>query len=216
MTRTSSRSRPAVPTRAVATDKPASDRPSLTKIIEKPPALLSRGERTAAVPYYDGAVDRPVLINDAAREAIASSAAKDFIALPTREDPALVRLRDVLEKGWRVMEPTGSGHAGLWPELFDAGADLIKSQFPQFGDDDAVEVLPGTGWLDPSLESDAIDWVMRRPEGHVVSSKIHFATRLHRDPDSWTNPKTPQRPKDGWTDLAMPDRDRYQLSLIHI
>ena len=139
LTRTSGRSRPAVPTRAVATDKPASDRPSLTKIIEKPPALLSRGERTAAVPYYDGAVDRPVLINDAAREAIASSAAKDFIALPTREDPALVRLRDVLEKGWRVMEPTGSGHAGLWPELFDAGADLIKSQFPQFGDDDAVE-----------------------------------------------------------------------------
>ena len=214
--RTSRRSRPAVPTSAVATDKPASDRPSLTKIIEKPPALLSRGERTAAVPYYDGAVDRPVLINDAAREAIASSAAKDFIALPTREDPALVRLRDVLEKGWRVMEPTGSGHAGLWPELFDAGADLIKSQFPQFGDDDAVEVLPGTGWLDPSLESDAIDWVMRRPEGHVVSSKIHFATRLHRDPDSWTNPKTPQRPKDGWTDLAMPDRDRYQYRFVNI
>ena len=214
--RTSRRSRPAVPTSAVATDKPASDRPSLTKIIEKPPALLSRGERTAAVPYYDGAVDRPVLINDAAREAIASSAAKDFIALPTREDPALVRLRDVLEKGWRVMEPTGSGHAGLWPELFEAGADLIKSQFPQFGDDDAMEVLTGTGWLDPSLESDAIDWVMRRPEGHVVSSKIHFATRLHRDPDSWTNPKTPQRPKDGWTDLAMPDRDRYQYRFVNI
>ena len=54
-------------------------------------------------------------------------------------------------------------------------------------------VLPGTGWLAPELRDNAIDWVMRRPEGHVVSSKIHFATRLHRDPDSWTNPRTPQR-----------------------
>ena len=36
------------------------------------------------------------------------------------------------------MEEQGSGHAGLWPELFDAGAALVKSQFPQFGD--AVEV----------------------------------------------------------------------------
>ena len=42
-----------------------------------------------------------------------------------------------------------------------------------------------TGWLEPGREGDAIDWVVRRPEKHVVSSKIHFATRLHRDPDSW-------------------------------
>ena len=204
-------------TRAVATDKPANEKPrDLTKVIEKPPALLTCGERVATVPYYDGGVDRPVLINDAAREAIGSVNAKDFIALPTREDPALVHLRDVLESGWRRMEPQGSGHAGLWPELFDAGAELIKSQFKHLGDESCVEVLPGTGWLDPSLEDDAIDWVMRRPEGHVVSSKIHFATRLHRDPDSWTNPKTPQRPKDGWTDLAMPDRDRYQYRFVNI
>ena len=204
-------------TRAVATDKPANEKPrDLTKVIEKPPALLTCGERVATVPYYDGGVDRKVLINDAAREAIGSVNAKDFIALPTREDPALVHLRDVLESGWRRMEPQGSGHAGLWPELFDAGAELIKSQFKHLGDESCVEVLPGTGWLDPSLEDDAIDWVMRRPEGHVVSSKIHFATRLHRDPDSWTNPKTPQRPKDGWTDLAMPDRDRYQYRFVNI
>jgi len=41
--------------------------------------------------------------------------------------------------------------------------------------------------------------MVRRPEGAMVFSKIHFATRLHRDPDSWTNPRTPQRPRDGWT-----------------
>jgi len=49
-----------------------------------------------------------------------------------------------------------------------------------------------------------------------VSSKIHFATRLHRDPDSWTNPKTPQRPKDGWTDLAMPERGKYAYRFINV
>ena len=73
----------------------------------------------------------------------------------------------------------GSGNAGLWPELFDAGAALVKSQFPQFPAG-AVEVLPGTGWLAPELADNAIDWVMRRPEGHVVTAKIHFANRLHR------------------------------------
>ena len=62
----------------------------------------------------------------------------------------------------------------------------------------------------------AIDWVVRRPEGHVVSSKIHFATRLHRDPDSWTNPRTPQKPKDGWTELAMPERERYDYRFVNV
>jgi hypothetical protein len=51
----------------VATDKPANEKPrDLTKVIEKPPALLTCGERVATVPYYDGGVDRKVLINDAA------------------------------------------------------------------------------------------------------------------------------------------------------
>ena len=50
----------------------------------------------------------------------------------------------------------------------------------------------------------------------MVSSKIHFATRLHRDPDSWTNPRTPQRPKDGWTELAMPERERYAYRFVNV
>ena len=40
--------------------------------------------------------------------------ARDFIALPTEYEPALVNLREILEAGWRVKEPQGSGHAGLW------------------------------------------------------------------------------------------------------
>jgi hypothetical protein len=177
---------------------------------------LACGRRHAAVPYFEGPEPRDVLVNDAARDAVLAARSRDFIALPTADDPALVKLREVLEAGWRAHEPYGSGHAGLWPELFEAGARLVRSQFPQFGDDDAVEVLPGTGWLDPELADDAIDWVVRRPEGHVVSSKIHFATRLHRDPDSWTNPRTPQRPKDGWTDLAMPDRERFVYRFVNV
>lgn len=172
------------------------------------------GRRRASVPYFGNEQTNTVLVNDAARAVVEASDARDFIALPTADDPALVNMRRVLEAGWREMEPAGSGHAGLWPELFEAGAALVKSQFPQFGD--AVEVLPGTGWLAPELRENAIDWVMRRPEGHVVSSKIHFATRLHRDPDSWTNPRTPQRPKDGWTELAMPERERYDYRFVNV
>ena len=168
------------------------------------------------MPYFENERTSPVLVNDAARDAVLAAGARDFIALPKADDAALVNLRDVLETGWREREPHGSGHAGLWPELFDAGAELVRSQFPQFPRD-AVEVLPGTGWLEPELrEKNAIDWVMRRPEGHVVSSKIHFATRLHRDPDSWTNPRTPQRPREGWTDLAMPERDRYAYRFVNV
>jgi len=179
-----------------------------------PCTLLSCGRRDAAVPYFDGPAPRPVLVNGAARAAVDAAAAADFVALPLADEPALVALRAALEAGWQKMEPLGTGHAGLWPELFAAGTELVHSQFPQFKG--AMEVLPGTGWLPPDLQHHAIDWVVRRPEGAMVFSKIHFATRLHRDPDSWTNPRTPQRPRDGWTDIAMPDRDRYAYRFVNV
>ncbi len=174
------------------------------------------------MPYFGSPSDRAVLVNDAARDAIRAADAKSFIALPEADDPNLVALKEAMQKGWQKCEPLGSGSASAWPELFDAGAALIRatvcsaSAWPA----DAVEILPGTGWLanddDASCEDQNIDWVIRRPEGHVVSSKVHFATRLHRDPDSWTNPRTPQRPKDGWTELAMPERGKYAYRFINV
>ena len=183
---------------------------------------LRCGARRAEVPYFGSPSDRAVLVNDAARDAIRAADAKSFIALPEADDPNLVALKEAMQKGWQKCEPLGSGSASAWPELFDAGAALIRatvcsaSAWPA----DAVEILPGTGWLanddDASCEDQNIDWVIRRPEGHVVSSKVHFATRLHRDPDSWTNPRTPQRPKDGWTELAMPERGKYAYRFINV
>lgn len=196
---------------AVTRPSPSTDAGAVLGPLDAP--SLACGRRRAAVPYYNGPVGRPVFVNDVARDAIEAANARDFIALPRADDAAVLRLREAMEKGWTKNEAYGSGHAGMWPEVFEAGAELVKAQFPQFGD---VEVLSGTGWLEPELRDDAIDWVVRRPEGHVVSSKIHFATRLHRDPDSWTNPRTPQRPKDGWTALSMPDRDRYQYRFVNV
>ena len=39
---------------------------------------------------------------------------------------------------------------------------------------------------------------------------------MHRDPDSWTNPETPQRPKSGWLQHAMPDSERYSYRFYNI
>ena len=191
------------------------------------------GARRAEVPYFGSPSDRVVLVNDAARDAIRAAGATSFIALPEADEPNLVALKQAMNEGWQRCEPLGSGSASAWPELFDAGAALIRAtvcadaRWPA----DAVEILPGTGWLASASadtgnsssnstkrasEDQNIDWVIRRPEGHVVSSKIHFATRMHRDPDSWTNPKTPQRPKDGWTELSMPDRGKYAYRFINV
>ena len=178
---------------------------------------LACGRRHAAVPYFEGPEPREVLVaHDAARDAVLAARSRDFISPSPQRTTTRSSSSARYSRLVGAHEPYGSGHAGLWPELFEAGARLVRSQFPQLAIDDAVEVLPGTGWLDPELADDAIDWVVRRPEGHVVSSKIHFATSLHRDPDSWTNPKTPQRPKDGWTDLAMPERGKYAYRFINV
>ena len=98
-----------------------------------------------------------VLVNDAARDAVIAAGARDFIALPTVDDPALVNLRSVLEAGWREMEPHGSGHAGMWPDLFEAGAALVKSQFPQFPGD-AVEARSSTHSLTHSVYTVGHRW----------------------------------------------------------
>ena len=183
---------------------------------------LRCGARRAEVPYFGSPSDRVVLVNDAARDAVRAADARSFVALPEAEEPNLVALKEAMQKGWQKCEPLGSGSASAWPELFDAGAALIRATICSDAGwpADAVEILPGTGWLanddDASSEDQNIDWVIRRPEGHVVSSKVHFATRLHRDPDSWTNPRTPQRPKDGWTELSMPKRGKYSYRFINV
>ena len=192
---------------------------------------LRCGFRDAAIPYFGDAVDRKVLVNDAARSEIQKANATPFISLPEETNPALIEVRKAMEKGWQIHEALGSGSAVQWPELFGAGAELVKQTVGALWPIDSVEILTGTGWLEPmtntkpststdyekqSAVSNDIDWVMRRPEGHVVSSKTHFANRLHRDPDSWTNPATPQRPKDGWTELAMPERKKYAYRFINV
>ena len=172
------------------------------------------GRRQAMIPYFNDERERAVYVGDEARAMVANKA-KDFIALPNEDESAALReLRATIAEGWTSHESVGCGHASLWPEIFVQAERLIREQFPQFGE--RCEVLPGTGWLGEGNESRAIDWVIRRPEKHIIASKIHFATRLHRDPDSWTNPATTQRPRDGWPELSMPNRERYQYRFINV
>ena len=210
------------PTPDATSADPSSD--DLVGPAEAPSLRCDR--RGAAVPYFGAPSTRTVRVNDAARTAIREANARQFIALPRADDPALLELRAVIERGWQTHEAMGSGDHRAWPELFDAGAAFVRAQLRaelQASDDADLEVLPGTGWFgdgadeaDEAASSKAIDWVVRRPENFVVSSKIHFATRLHRDPDSWTNPRTPQRPRAGWTDLAMPDRETYAYRFVNV
>ncbi|OUS48718.1 hypothetical protein BE221DRAFT_67883 [Ostreococcus tauri] len=173
------------------------------------------GERRAMIPYWNDEREKTVYVGDEARRAVEARRARDFIALPHEDtSEALRALRETIQSGWTSHESLGCGHASGWPEIFARAEALIREQFPQFGA--SAEVLPGTGWLGEGNESRAIDWVIRRPEKHIIASKIHFATRLHRDPDSWTNPSTTQRPRDGWPDLSMPDRGRYQYRFINV
>ena len=170
-------------------------------------------ERVATVPYFNDAREKRVLVGKAGSELVERRNCRDFIALPNEENSsALVKLRETIDEGWQRHEPQGYGHASQWPEIFERAECLIREQFPQFGEE--CEILAGTGWLED--ESEAIDWVIRRPEKHVIASKIPFAKRMHRDPDSWTNPSTSQRPREGWTELSMQDRERYQYRFINV
>ena len=171
------------------------------------------GERTCAVPYWNDEREKSVFVGDYARRAIKASGAEDFVALPCVETSVALRaLREEIDSGWATHEVLGCGHSSQWPEIFKAAEALIRDEFPSFGE--RCEILPGTNWLED--ETQAIDWVIRRPEKHIIASKIHFATRLHRDPDSWTNPATTQRPRDNWPELSMPERNRYQYRFINV
>ena len=170
-------------------------------------------ERVATVPYFNDARAKRVLVGKAGSELLERRNCRDFIALPNEENSsALVKLRETIDEGWQRHELQGYGHASQWPEIFERAECLIREQFPQFGEE--CEILAGTGWLED--ESEAIDWVIRRPEKHVIASKIPFAKRMHRDPDSWTNPSTSQRPREGWTKLSMQDIERYQYRFINV
>ena len=212
--RASIRARPSAraPTRARATEARV-EQPSKYKLSGPKVRLPEIAERRAAVPYWNDEREKVVLVGDAAREAIARGDARDFIALPCVETSrALRELRQTVSEGWVAHEAAGKGHSSLWPEIFKSAEKLIREEFPSFGE--SCEILPGTAWLEDDTE--AIDWVIRRPEKHIVASKIHFATRLHRDPDSWTNPATTQRPRDGWPELSMPNRERYCYRFINV
>jgi hypothetical protein len=173
------------------------------------------GARTCLVPFFQDERERAVRVGDEARARIAALGVESFVALPHEDrSDALKALRETIKRGWLTHERVGCGHASEWRDIFTAGEALIRESFPQFGE--TCEILPGTGWFGQESEENSIDWVIRRPEKHIVASKIHFATRLHRDPDSWTNPATKQRPRKGWPDLSMPDRDRYQYRFINV
>ena len=85
-----------------------------------------------------------------------AAGATSFIALPEADEPNLVALKQAMNEGWQKCEPLGSGSASLWPELFEAGAALIRAtvcadaSWPA----DAVEILPGTGWLASASAAD--------------------------------------------------------------
>ena len=171
--------------------------------------------RKCLVPFFQDERERDVRVGDEARARIATLGVENFVALPHEDrSDALRALRETIKSGWSTHESVGCGHASEWRDIFTAGEALIRESFPEFGE--RCEILPGTGWFGEESDEDSIDWVIRRPEKHLIASKIHFATRLHRDPDSWTNPATKQRPRKGWPDLSMPDRDRYQYRFINV
>jgi len=169
--------------------------------------------RPVEVPYFGQPVVRDVFLNDSARDAIERAKAGDFVALPDSGSPALLHLRDVVEAGWRKHELQGAGHVEAWPEVFEAGRKVIEEHMAGVP---GAEVLTGTGWMGADQHERSIDWVQRRPKAGTNFAKFDFAKRLHRDPDSWTNPRTSQRPRSGWVDLAMPDRDRYSYRFINL
>ena len=68
--------------------------------------------------------------DDAARTAIREANARQFIALPRADDPALLELRAVIERGWQTHEAMGSGDHRAWPLMFDAGAAFVRSAAP--------------------------------------------------------------------------------------
>jgi hypothetical protein len=76
---------------------------------------MACGRRTGSIPYFGDSETNPVLINDVARDAVAALGARDFIALPTADDPALLHLRGAMERGWRKVRAVSSSFKGVSP-----------------------------------------------------------------------------------------------------
>ena len=158
-------------------------------------------KRRGAVPYKDGAEDRDILVNDAASRAIKDNRAERFVSLLDPSNPKLEKLLAIMEEGWdRVgVRAKNAGHHTLWPEAFEAGAELLREAFPEECDPAfGGEVLSGVAFVGDDMKDRAIDFMQRRPKTDFTMSKYNPLGRLHRDPDA-IDYKAP-----GWMESAMP------------
>jgi hypothetical protein len=159
-------------------------------------------KRRGAVPYKDGAEDRDILVNDGAARAIKENRAERFVSLVDPANPKLQKLLTIMEEGWdRVgVRAKNAGHHTLWPEAFEAGAELLREAFPEECDPKfGGEVLSGVAFVGDDMKDRAIDFMQRRPKTDFTMSKYNPLGRLHRDPDA-IDYKAP-----GWMETAMPD-----------
>ena len=169
-------------------------------------------ERVATVPYFNDARAKRVLVGKAGSELLERRNCRDFIALPNEENSsALVKLRETIDEGWQRHELQGYGHASQWPEIFERAECLIREQFPQFGEE--CEILAGTGWLED--ESEAIDWVIRRPRS-TSSQQDSLREENAQRPRQLDESVDIERPREGWTKLSMQDIERYQYRFINV
>ena len=161
-------------------------------------------KRKGGVPYKDGAEDRDILVNDAAARAIKDNRAERFVSLIDPSNPKLEKLLAIMEEGWdRVgVRAKNAGHHTLWPEAFEAGAELLREAFPEECDPAfGGEVLSGVAFVGDDHKDRAIDFMQRRPKTDFTMSKYNPLGRLHRDPDA-IDYKEP-----GWMENAMPGSD---------
>lgn len=176
-----------------------------------PPPALSNPEsgsraseftsRVGAVPYKDEALDREIMVNDGARRAIADAGAERFVSVIDTSNPKLVKLLQIMEAGWDSIgvRSKNAGHHSLWPEAFEAGAELLRECFPEECDPAfGGEVLSGVAFVTDEHKDRAIDFMQRRPKTDFTMSKYNPLGRLHRDPDA-IDYKSP-----GWMEYAMP------------
>ena len=181
-----------------------------------PNAQIAPGatQRLASVPYKDGSVDKMVLINDAAIEAIRASKAERFVRVIDPASPKLRRLLSVVDAGWNSIgvKNKNAGHHTLWPEAFEAGKALLEEAFPDECDPArGGEVLSGVAFVnEPDKYDRAIDFMQRRTKEDFIMSKYNPLGRLHRDPDA-IDYKSP-----GWMEAGMEGSDEYSYRYYNI
>tara|TARA_B110000977_G_scaffold166839_2_gene214974 strand:+ start:1835 stop:3169 length:1335 start_codon:yes stop_codon:yes gene_type:complete len=177
-----------------------------------PPPALSNPEmgtrsqeftkRTGAVPYKDASVDCQIYVNQGARDAIKNANAERFVNLIDPQNPKLVNLLNVMERGWDKIgvRAKNAGHHSLWREAFEAGKALLEEAFPEECDPAfGGEVLAGVAFVTDDKKDRAIDFMQRRPKTDFTMSKYNPLGRLHRDPDA-IDYKSP-----GWMEHSMPE-----------